>query len=393
MDKIEETLEFIASSISKCKLNNIGLLSGLSGLALFELAYGTFYNKKYISVGLSFIEKVFTLINKQTQANFCAGISGVAWTLNYIKNKNWNYIANIDSTLDILDKYIYMHISHYLKANYFDFLYGYIGIGHYLVERISSNPQASKIIDLIINKLKETAIHKDGKIKWLSRAPNFQSDIINISLSHGMSSIIIFLSNIYQLKHRQECILPLIKGAVKYIISQEINYQLYNSFFPSLSLESSHKLTGSRLGWCYGDLGICFALLKAGNVTNNPIWQNKALTILEYEANNRRELKSSLVYDACFCHGSIGIAHIYFRLWFITQKICFKQAADYWYTISMNINKKSNSASAGYSFFLNESIKTSEDYSILNGISGIGLSLLFYKKSMPPDFDKCLMLS
>ena len=52
----------------------------------------------------------------------------------------------------------------------------------------------------------------------------------------------------------------LVAGTIGYILSQEIDRSKYGSCFPSQSLENGDEIHRSRLGGCYGDLGVAAAL-------------------------------------------------------------------------------------------------------------------------------------
>jgi len=64
-------------------------------------------------------------------------------------------------------------------------------------------------------------------------------------------------------------------GLLSGLGGQEIDKDKYGSYFSSFALESTSINTKSRLGWCYGDLGIASVLYQAGKVLNEDSWIDK----------------------------------------------------------------------------------------------------------------------
>ena len=67
-------------------------------------------------------------------------------------------------------------------------------------------------------------------------------------------------------------------------------------------------------------------------------WVNTALRILHH-TTNRRDLQINSIRDAGFCHGSAGVAHIYWNLYLKTGLQEFLYANDYWLQITMQMAK------------------------------------------------------
>jgi hypothetical protein len=169
-NRTDNLLYMIAKSISHYKGNDNGLFTGFGGLALYELSYGNYYNNdEFILTGLTFIEKIFNTIDNRTKDSLCSGLSGLGWLLNYIKLQEWDICSNIDSVMFEIDCCLITRLDKYLSINYWGFLHGYIGIGHYLLQRIHVNDKAEKAIDSILLKLEDPAIISlDNTVKWKS---------------------------------------------------------------------------------------------------------------------------------------------------------------------------------------------------------------------------------
>jgi hypothetical protein len=324
--------------------------------------------------------------------SFCSGISGIGWLLTYIRQQKYINDINTDVILCEIDNYIINNLKDYLLINYWDFLHGYIGVGCYLLDRMHNNIVEPVILS-ILERLENSAIVNKNTIKWKSII-NWKDQTFryNISLSHGICGVLLFLLKLFEKGIKKERVLYLINGSVNYLLSQKINYQKYNSFFPMFSVESENELQGSRLSWCYGDLGICFALWKTGIVLNDTDLQSQSLDMLLLEAQYRRNLNDAGVKDACFCHGTVGIAHIFYKMFHYTKDSRFAEAANFWYkeTLKMSIFVD---GLAGYKDYYDKEKGYVNQYDLLNGIAGIAMSLMFFHKSKYPDFDDCFLLN
>lgn len=388
--EINTLLKNIANAIANAKDDNIGLFTGMSGFALYELSYGIYFqNDDILTKGMLFVEKILNKMhNSNAIESLCSGVAGVGWLLNYITEERWDIYDNIDSVLDEIDKYLILQLTKYLSINYWDYLHGYIGIGIYLLRRSYNNPIVTDALKKIIKTLESNAIIDKGTIKWKS----MNNGNFNISLSHGISGILIFLAQSYKQGILKEKTTVLLEGCIAYLLSQRIDFNKYNSFFPTFSLESKKDFYGSRYGWCYGDLGICYALWYAGNILNKQDLQETILNTLIFESEMRKNLEQNGIKDACFCHGAVGVAHIYYRMWLNTNMFQFKNAADYWYKKTIDMSAFQDGV-VGYKAYCNAEKGYIKQYDFLNGITGIGLSLMHYYLQKKPNFDSCLMLS
>ena len=345
--------------------------------------------------GIKIIENIFEEIEQADSYSFsfCNGLAGFGWALEHLEQKGYiNYNTNI--LLEDLDSVLSNVLEREMQRGNYDFLHGALGIVQYFINRVQKNENLLPILRRFITQLSTLSERQSaGSIKWISVIDHEQQKTgYSISLSHGMSSIAVILSKLYAIKGMdKEMIKNLLQGCVNYILEQEIDKDKHGSFFPSLAIESMEQLHGSRLAWCYGDLGIAMALWQAGVFLQNDIWKNKALEVLLFAAEKRSDLKENFVNDAGLCHGAAGIGHIFYRAWWNTRLPEFKNAADYWFgqTIKMSIFAD---GLAGYKAWSGKEGWVNS-YGLLDGIAGIGLSLLTYCYEVEPRWDECLLLS
>jgi lantibiotic modifying enzyme len=337
------------------------------------------------------------LANENYIATHCGGIAGIGWLYEYLSQRNViDYDTNI--LLEEFDNYLENELKRFMIANTYDFLQGGVGIALYFAKRIAKKQELVSILNQFLEDLEKISTRQeDGAIKWLSflgEHSNPQQGY-NIALSHGMASIVAILSKFYSIegidKEKTEALL---RSTVQYILAQEIDKDQYGSFFPSYALESTPTIFKSRLGWCYGDLGIASALYQAGIVLKNTAWINKALEILLFAATQRRSLEENYVSDAGLCHGTAGIGHIFYRMWWNTKLPEFKDAADYWFAQTLKMARFEDGLAGFKTLHVPDGKPTwINDYGFLTGITGIGLALLTYYYEIEPEWDECLLLS
>ena len=205
-----------------------------------------------------------------------------------------------------------------------------------------------------------------------------------------MSSIVVILSKMFTLYPHGVDVMNMLLNTLKYIFQQQL-HQPTVSYFPSYSLESEEGSRASRLGWCYGDLGIAQAILQAAKTLRSIDYENEALKILLYNCN-RRDLKENHVLDAGLCHGASGISHIFNRLYVNTKMEEFKEASVYWMEKTVEMAQFGDGL-AGFKTWQGGKKEWENQYSLLEGITGIGLSILSLLNPDLMQWDECLLLS
>ncbi|MCL2289759.1 MAG: lanthionine synthetase C family protein [Bacteroidetes bacterium] len=390
--KIGEITQILTTEI----IPDIGILSGLGGQILFcsKLNMHKKISQNWLSYLHNFLEE--KLSNEDFIFTHCEGLAGIGWLYEYLSQRK---MIDYDTNLFLyeFDNALEKTLKEFLLKNNYDFLHGGVGIALYFTKRVAKKKELLYVLDSFLKDLEKISIQQeDGAIKWSS----FLGEQIgkwgyNISLSHGMSSIISILSKLYKINGIDRAKTEmLLRGAVQYMLAQEIDKEKYGSYFPNLALESSPTISKSRLAWCYGDLGIVSVLYQAGETLGEKAWINKALEIFLFAAINRRNLEDNSVKDAGLCHGTAGIGHIFYRMWWNTKLPEFKDAADYWFDQTLKMAKfedglagfKTLHVPDGKPMWVNQ-------YGLLEGVTGIGLAILTYYYEMDPAWDECLLLS
>lgn len=393
LDKLSEIVDILLTHENNAK-QNISLLSGKTGEAIFFYYYSKFSNEeKYADHGFKLLTEIFEEINNGFSFHtFAGGIAGIGWTVEHLAR---NGFLDFDTTdlLDVLDDYLFNCMMRDIKKGNYDYLHGAIGIGLYFVTK-SNRVRIEKYLIALIDELENLAEEdaETGAVKWESVIDKDTNEKgYNISLSHGISSILVFLSKVYEKKIDEDRVLRLLNGTVTYLLQQQLKSNKFTSTFPNLALETRESFT-SRLAWCYGDLGIGMALWHASQSTQNKKWEQKAVQVLMH-STKRRYLEESAVVDAGLCHGSAGIAHIYNRMYANTGVKEYKESANYWLN-EMLKQASHESGLAGYKAWHTEKHGGwTNTTGLLEGIAGIGLTLIFYLSDLDPNWDECLLLS
>lgn len=392
--EIQLKIDAIFEEIKREKSNKLSLMGDeMGGLIFLQQLSKINPSEKVLMALETKIEAAFLKINNIDHTTFASGLSGVGWTYNYLF-KEGILDDGIESLLLQVDEVIIESVNTLLKLKDFDFLHGVIGQGIYILERKNYN-----LLSKIIDEIDSNATRNENGACWVSDFiidDDFNTKkVYNISLSHGSSAIIVFLSKFLNSNFEDTFInskaKKLLNEAVKFILSCKMNNN--DSIFPTIcEIENLEKDRGARLSWCYGDLGISIALWHAGVALQNETVKQEAINVCLH-TTNRRTKKETGVVDAGICHGSAGIAHIYNKMYRYTGMKEFREAANYWIVETLNTQKFEDGL-AGYKSYQGEKFGGwKNDYGLLEGVAGIGLVLLSHVSEEEPTWDRCLLLS
>ena len=391
LSKLEEIINCIKRDFS-CKEGN-SLMGGKTGLALLLSYYASVTNDEKVSQQSADVLKMIEdSLEYENQYTFCMGIAGIGWYYQFM-----NDLGIFDNDTNILledfDKLSNKVMELFLQCSETDFLHGATGIAYYFYCRYKDNNNVNVFLQKYVDEISRLVVIDGDLIKLPTKDFKTHETIFNISLSHGMSAVVSVLARIYTIEAlRSEKLKQLIEGMANYILAQEIDVEKYGSFFPYTSIESSKPLIGSRLAWCYGDLGVCCALYQVGKIMNRQDWIDEALKVLIYAAKNRHDLNQNFVMDACLCHGAAGIGHIFYRMWWNTHIDEFKDAADYWFDKTLEMASFEDGL-VGYKTWIGSKDGYEPISGLLEGTVGIGLALTSYTYEIEPTWDQCLLLS
>lgn len=360
--KIEEII-----SQSIINHNNIGLLSGLSGVALFyDYLYQIYPSDNFKNKLLSITDRINNILSEEfTSSSLCTGLAGFGIVLLRMENDvieiDEQYFESIDLILleDIK--------SESAKKNY-DFLHGSMGIAFYFIERYKQ--QKNTQISEILNDFSEDIINKiNNDFKDLLVTPVFEnSSCYYLGMAHGITSYLNFL--IYLEIHFEDLkfdIRESLTTCISFLKLHKNQNVISKQHYPNLILLGENRVIEPLLAWCQGDLGISNALYNAGIYLNN---ENLVSESVEMLANIKNiTIEESGIKDYAMCHGSIGVMMQYY-LASKKSNLDYSAEISNWHDI---LKKQTNDFNTFLSF---NSGNYFEEISLLDGLVGLGLGIL-----------------
>lgn len=386
--KILDTLELISKSLIDCPNTNPDLFSGNAGVSLYwQYLFQYTKDRKTHERSLSLLESSLDALGKTPLSyTYCTGVAGILWNFCHF-SKNRFISANLDDFIGKeFDNYITESVKTGFINNNSDYLHGAMGPALYSLERTDNNACLNTLKD-VVNGLNQTSVKFDDGIAWNDFMEPEKEKYI-LGLAHGSPGMVVVLSKIYQVLN-SDLADQLIKKSVRWILSKKKNTSS-GSLFPSVFPYDQDS--NSRLSWCYGDLGIAVALFQAGKETGNEKWISEGISIAKYSCT-RKSLSDNGVLDVCFCHGTAGIAHIFNRFFQYTQEEVFREASRYWFYATIDMCNRED----GMKIFIRDTKRGTSGYElrtgILEGIAGVGLSLIGSIHDNEPKWDRCFLLS
>ncbi len=352
---LQPHIEAITEAVSAQKhdVKQPGWMTGLSGVAVFlgENAFLYGEKSKVSEEAAGVLARIMEVINGGfTFPTFAAGLTGILFVFRYLGERR---IIDSDEAhaLDEIIPFIEKWGQSRIDEGDFDLLHG--GLGPFYVQSLECS-------------MSDT---------WVGR---YERDSLNIDLglAHGIPSYLQFLSRTEHSRIHQDVVMSDIKSVLGVLLSYADFTMKNGSVFPT-RIKDGIAQYPSRLAWCYGDVGIGISLMIMGDRFNGLTGVGER--VLELAAA-RRDPINTRVSDPYLCHGSSGLALIFFKAYLLSKNDKFKEAAQYWTKETLNYLDSTHSPAK------------SKDMSLLNGLSGIGLTLMAIDKGYLPGWQKGLML-
>lgn len=338
--------------------------------------------------------------NAMTPSLF-GGFSGIAWATQHMNDRYFHRKQDLCSSIDCA---LIRHLSAAPWQGQFDLVSGLVGIGTYALER-QAYPSGRRCLETVIDRLGEMAERRGNEIRWFTpprlipatQKERYPNGNYNLGLAHGAPCVIGFLGRAYAAEVRRQKVRELLEGTVRWFLRQQLPKDACSSF-PAVKV-SGLKPGACRLAWCYGDAGVAAALLVASRCLGVPSWEKHALTIARRAA--LREPQTAGVKDACICHGSAGLAHVFNRLYQATRIRLFAEASRYWFTRTLRFRRPGEGIGGYLGLKLDQGQRQTQEqglYSfqacpgLLIGAAGVGLALLSGISTVEPLWDRIFLL-
>lgn len=384
-------------------INEPSLYNGSLGKILYLFSLGKeLKESKYTDKALQLIDVQYDWFEKrQVGTTLADGLAGFGWLLQYLLNKEL-ISEEIIPDMEEIDQLISDSVKIDLEAGNFDLLYGCIGKGVYFLER-NKNFSHQNELEVIVDGLIGLSVADSNGLTWLSRKKDESEICYDMGLAHGIPSIIVFLAQAYQAGIRRQSIKKVLTKAghwLENILIREEDSLVSSAHYLNRNLEHLY-LHKSRLGWCYGDLGIAMALFQINKVTGRERSYTDGLMVIT--RSSQRRLENAQMYfktaanaiDNGFCHGLPGVLHMMNRFYQFTGATCTDEAFTYWYDQLLSIKLDGSRGIAGFvKYYLNDETifsMTELDASLLEGTTGIGMALLSRYSRNFNDWDKIFL--
>jgi len=392
--KLEEISKVLETKYAETM--HLGVFNGISGISLFFFYYSKYRDvNTYSKVGTEILELTIERINAGYQTpTYCSGIAGAGWIMEHLHEEGFVELDN-DELLSGLDEYLYKTMKSDLEKGFYDILHGALGYGFYFLKRYKNTNSAEfkeryqGYLNTLVSGLDSLAEEDANGLKWRSVLNKETGKVgYNLSLSHGMSSIVNFLARLCQFDEFKATALPLLRGAISYLLSKEKDHATSTLFPSTISIPETAPDDG-RVSWCYGDLGLGFSLLQASEIMENEQLATKALRVLKH-ATFSKTVEECKMLDAAPCHGAFGLSQIYLSLFQKTGMSEFEEAATHWIDEGLKLAVHSDGY-AGYKQYSHREGWTPET-GLLEGIAGIGLAIISYLADFETRWDECLFI-
>jgi len=341
------------------------------------------------------------------------GLTGLGWTIEHLSHLLGSVPASVcdleqlelqeneDEDLNAeIDLAVLRQLEHSDSSACYDLISGLVGFGTYFLERCPKGV-ALQGINSVFEKLEGLAIQTNAGITWFSGPellPEWQRQqcpqgYYNLGVAHGIPGVIHFLNEV----SGTDLVEParsnkLLQGAVNWLIAQQRPGESRSCFAPWIV--PGGEISDSRLGWCYGDLGILAVLLQVSRRGARNEWSNFANNLLDRCLAWPPE--ETQVADACLCHGAIGVAHIFNRIYQSLGDPRCRTAALSWYYRALAM-RRPDTGVGGFSALMRPDPKGPSVWepspAFLDGAGGIALGLLAAITKVPPQWDRLLLLS
>lgn len=218
---------------------------------------------------------------------------------------------------------------------------------------------------------------------------SFPSGYYNLGVAHGVPGILSFLCRMREYNIRTDLVHLMLNKGLAWLLEVTRSRVGGAALIPSY-VDCEGRSEPSRLGWCYGNLGIAASLIQGA--LPSP-WDAELKHCAEVALDTPQRM--TRVHDPGLCHGSAGVAHLLNRLYHRTDDVVFRSAAQHWFRELLAMRTLPAGVGGFYAAIRgeNDRLQHMPDPGFLLGSAGIGLSLLAAIYPHAPSWDRVLLLS
>ncbi len=374
------------------------LSSGSAGLAVhFAVRHGLTGAEVDQEQALHYLGEAFnTTGEKILPTTLFGGLAGVGWA-GHVVQELLPDTGDEDIVAD-LDEPLAEFAAGNPKEGDYDLVKGLVGIGCYFLARLP-RPAAARGLEAVVDYLARTAEPVEDGITWFTPFEVLESfgrssspeGHRNVGLAHGVSGIVAFLAETISAGVAVERASNLLDKASNWVLAQEILPGELR--FPAWIDAATGRAIPTRVGWCYGDLGVALALLNAARRIGNDHLAAEALRIGRRVANVRGN--EACVNDAGLCHGAAGVAHLFNRIYQASGEAVFAETARFWYRRALQMRVTDKGVAGFRSHFPTEGSNQPwlDQAGLLTGSAGVALAFMAAISPEEPIWDRHLLIA
>jgi lantibiotic biosynthesis protein len=385
-----ETIFDIAASLQRSRPSDPSVARGQASLALLYGYLARLHPETGEALSREHLRQAIeTLSQTAAEPSLFTGFPGVAFAVELLQGTE----EGEDDPNEPVDAALEEYLDRPGWTGDYELVFGLVGLGVYALERLP-RPSARSLLALILGHLEETAERLPEGIAWRTpAAPGGEATPLehyNAGLAHGIPGVIALLGRMCRAGFARERALPLLRGAVRWLLAQRLPPSAA-SCFPSMLLKGVAP-SASRHGWCYGDPGVAAALLVAARGAREPAWEEEALRLMRLVL--RRPAGELGLEEPTLCHGTAGLAHLLNRFYQASGEEEFREGARVWFAETL-ARRTPGQGTGGY-LFSKEEDGTRVPFELpglMNGPAGIALALLSAVSPLEPGWDRLFLLS
>lgn len=397
-DRALAAIDEIGEALRRRPPESLDLAGGLAGAALFFAHRGLARDDHddWDHAWALLDQAIGGLAEAALPVGLFGGFSGIAWALAHVGGLGDDDGEGEDDVDDVgefeeVDQIVGRLLDVESWLGDYDLVSGLTGLMVYALARLPDAAGAA-LGDRLVELVDLAAESVDGATRWPTRVellPPWQAELAprgyyNAGVAHGIPGLIAALAQSAGADRRAARARALVDGGVAWIDS------VAGSTAAPSWIAIGGEPSAARTAWCYGDLGVAGALMCASRALGDGALADRALAIGRRAA--AVPLERTGVVDPGLCHGAVGNAHVFNRLWQATGDPELLAAARRCYQRGLDL-LVSGSFFGGVGSYNPEAGELIASPGFLEGATGVGLGLLAATSDHEPSWDQILLLS
>lgn len=279
----------------------------------------------------------------------------------------------------------------------FDLFNGLVGLGVYSRARAGSRGDA--FIGGILELLKRRSYVIRGGLAWNSSARDLSATLVSkfpdgrteLGVAHGCAGVLGFAAAVHGSTSAPALAEEIARGAIHFLLALASDHP-HAELPPVVSVADARPLlappgTPGPTSWCNGSFGIASVLRTA-----TARYGSDAECAAAHEfARQMAAVAPPRAIEAGLCHGALGIAHMFARLFHDTADCIFRDAAIRWVRAAFAVQTPGIGIAGWQARDTDDVVRANPGF--LVGASGMGLALLALATDVSPVWDQLLLLS